>query len=81
MASRRNIGLLIGIGVAGLAGYGITRLLGAKKKGKPPEQAMSSPASEPDRPIEMVVCSGCGKNIKEYEFFCPHCGKSREKSN
>lgn len=71
--ARPNLGLLIGVGVAGIAGYGVARLLGERRRGRRPQ-----PDSEPDRPIETVLCDGCGQGMREYEFFCPHCGRSRD---
>lgn len=89
--NRRTLWIGLGIGTAGILGYGAARILkgGAGRRrrrnadGKGSE-IVAGVRIEPeeaacDRRPEKRPCPGCGRPVSEYEFFCPFCGYSFEK--
>jgi hypothetical protein len=74
---KRLVGISIGVGIAGLLGYGATKLIGARRQ---QAHETGKHGETPAKPVDMnkrpqtVSCPKCGKAVMEYEYFCPKCG-------
>ena len=72
--SKRNVGIGLGVGAAGVIGYLATRLIvGNRKKRVAASPVEKKPAVELDARPKDITCPECSAPVREYEFFCPVC--------
>lgn len=72
--ANKNLGIGIGIGLAGVIGYFAARaLIGNKKKGGEAVVDKKKAPAAPDTRPKDIICPACGEPVREYEYFCPAC--------
>jgi hypothetical protein len=76
---KKNIALIIGLGLLGAigAGAGVSKM---KKRSIDKKSAEKKEPEKPDTPPGIVTCATCGNKYKEYEFFCPACKAPAEET-